>query len=46
MDSGPDRQRVLFGVHVTMQLVALVLAAVALTTLVGFAVLEWLERSA
>ena len=44
--SSPDRQRVLLGVHVTTQVVALVLLALGLTTLVGLAVLSWLERTA
>jgi len=41
-----DRQRSLLGVHVTGQLVAILLAALLLTTLVGLAVLTWLERTA
>jgi hypothetical protein len=43
---GPDRQRSLRGMHVTIQVVALVLAALCLMTLVGLAVLDWLERIA
>ena len=46
MDSGSDRQRSLLGVHVTGELVAILLAVLLLTTLVGLAVLTWLERTA
>lgn len=46
MTSGPDRQRELLGVHVTVQLVVFVLTALALTSLIAFAVLTWLERMA
>jgi hypothetical protein len=44
--SDPQRQRSLLGVHVTLQLVALLVAALFLTALVGLAVLDWLERTA
>lgn len=40
------RQRVVFGVHVTVQTVALVIAVLALATLIGLAVLKWLESTA
>ena len=46
VNSRSDRQRSLLGVHVTGQLVAILLAALLLTTLVGLAVLTWLERTA
>jgi hypothetical protein len=39
------RPRVVLGVPFTVQAVALVLAALALTAGVGFAVLTWLERT-
>ena len=43
--SGRERQRELFGVHMTAQAVSLVLVALALTCLVAAAVLSWLERT-
>ena len=46
MAGSPDRQRVLLGVHMTVQVVALVVVALGLTTLVGLAVLSWLESTA
>ena len=44
--SSPNRPRVLLGVHVTVQAVLLVCVALGLTTLVGMAVLSWLESTA
>lgn len=46
MNGSRNRHRVVLGLHVTAQLVALVLATLALTTFLGLAVLGWLERSA
>lgn len=46
MTNGSDRQRVLFGMHVTVQAVALVLAALGFSALIGVMVLSWLERTA
>jgi len=43
--NGSERQRVLFGVPVTVQVVVLLLSAVGLTLLLGFAVLSWLEST-
>lgn len=46
MNGSSDRQRSLLGVHVTGQLVAILVATLLLTTLIGLAVLTWLERTA
>ena len=43
--SGPERQRFVLGVHVTAQVVSIVLAALGLACLVGVAVLSWLEST-
>ena len=43
MNGKSERARVLFGVPVTVQSVALVVAALLLMALVGLAVLSWLE---
>ncbi len=43
---GPEHRRVLLGVHVTVQAVALMLASLVLTAVVGLAVLSWLENMA
>ena len=41
-----DRQRLLLGCHVTIQVVAFVVVALALAAAVGFAILSWLESTA
>ena len=46
MANHPDRTRVVFGVAVTAQAVALLLTAVGVALLVGYAVLHWLESTA
>jgi len=46
VNGSSDRQRSLFGVHVTMQVVVFVLVALGLTALIGLAILNWLERTA
>lgn len=43
-DSSGSKQRVVLGVAMTAQAVALALAAVLAAALVGLAVLSWLER--
>lgn len=43
--SRPGRIRAVLGIAVTAQSVALVAAALVLTSFVGLAVLSWLERS-
>jgi hypothetical protein len=45
-NSSGHRQRVLLGVGVTAQTVALFLAVLAVGVLIGLAVLSWLERVA
>lgn len=44
--SRSERSRVALGVPLSVQVAAVVLAALLLTVLVAAAVLEWLERSA
>ena len=46
MASSSGRQRKLLGVHVTVQVIAMLLAALVLSGLVGLAVLDWMERTA
>ena len=45
MVSRPERHRVVLGVVVTTQLIALVALMLALAVVVGLAVLSWLESS-
>ena len=44
MVDGSHRQRAVLGIAVTVQTVAMLLAALALAVMIGFAVLNWLER--
>ena len=46
MAGGSGKQRTLLGVHMTIQVVAVLLAALTLSALVGLAVLDWMERTA
>ena len=44
--SKSDRQRSLLGVPLGLQVLAVLVAVLALTSLVGLAVFSWLERTA
>ena len=46
MAGSSEQRRVLLGAHLTVQAVALVLAALGVTTLLAWAVLTWLENMA
>ena len=46
MASRPERHRVVLGVTLTTQVVVLVVLMLALTVVLGLAVVDWLESSA
>lgn len=46
MDHGSRKPRAVLGVALTAQSVGVVLAALAVAVLIGFAILNWLETTA